>query len=53
MTQIQEKQTNALNGYLMALLALLILAAVAALVFMRLIPFVIPLLLLIPKNRWC
>ncbi len=46
MTQIQEKQTKAQNGYVMAIVALMTLVAVIVLGLMKLIPFVIPALLL-------
>lgn len=45
MKLIEEKQTNAINGYLMAFFTLIILAAIVALASMRLIPFIIPLVL--------
>jgi len=46
MTQIQEKQTNALNGYLMVLVTLIVLSGVVGLALLRLIPFAIPAFLL-------
>lgn len=46
MTQIQEKQTNAINGYLMVLITLLVLATTIALGLMRFIPVAIPTFLL-------